>query len=478
MKSRFLFAALGVAYVSHASTTFAQAFLSDSRLVEGKGIKTGNFELHPGLAAEGGYDSNYFQASGVVTRNATALNGANPVAVNEPVIDAWRLRITPSLSLLSRGARVSQEGGGQMPDLTLTANAAASYNALWANDSKYSNEVTNQDDVGVTAGAALNVFPARRWGGDLGVNYNRIIEASNDPEISNAWKRDNVRGGAGISFRPGGGLFSARVGYAINATLFESSDFTSLDNVQHTLQLGTSWKFLPRTALIYRGNITWLNYTNNGPKSLGEGQTFDSVIGMNGLISNYFGLLGMIGWAGSFYTTNAGAVQNFDSIIGQAQVTWYPNPQRQLPGASTPPVGLSSVALGYTRSFGPSYLGTYYQRDRGYLNTVYFFAERFVLSLAGGLSHITRPPTFFDANNFAGSDLQAPESEENRVDALAFLEYRLGPTVGINATFRYDAELEHRVYALGPQAAAGQLVQGDDLKFNRYQALLGVRWFL
>jgi hypothetical protein len=466
MKPRFLFAALALAYASHAGTTFAQAFLSDPRLYEGKGIKTGNFELHPSLAAEAGYDSNYFQGAGV-EHGVTALNGAT-VNVNEPVIDAWRLRITPSFSLLSRGARAPQEGGGPLPDLTLQAHASAAYNALWANDSRWSSQVTNQDDVGVSAGAGLNVFPARTWGGDISAEYNRIVEASNDPALSNAWKRDNVRVGAGISFRPGGGLFSARIGYLANMTFFESDGFTELDNIRHTLQLATSWRFLPRTALIYRGNISWLDYTNNQPSSLGQGESFDSEIGINGLISNYFGVLGMIGWAGSFYSTTAGNAQNYDSVIGQAQLTWYPNPQRQVPNASSPPAGLSSIGIGYTRSFGPSYLGTFFQRDRGYVNAAYFFAERFVLSVAGGLSHISRPPTWFDNNT-----PQSPSSSENRVDAVAFLEYRVAPTIGVNTTFRYDAELEHRVYQTAPGGGGG-----DDLKYNRYQVLLGVRWFL
>jgi hypothetical protein len=473
MKPRFLFAALALAYASHSGTTFAQAFLSDPRLVEGNGIKTGNFELHPGIAAEAGYDSNYFQAAGV-EKGAAALTPAGApqrqVDVNEPVIDAWRLRITPSFSMLSRGARTTYEGGGQIPDVTLNAHAAASYSALWANDSKYSTQVTNQDDVGVSAGFGVDIFRARTWGADLGVDYNRIIEASNDPDLSNAFKRDNIRGGAGISYRPGGGLFTARVGYQANATFFESDGFTSLNNVRHTLQLGTSWRFLPRTALIYRGNISWLDYTSDNPKSLGEGESIDSQIGLNGLISNYFGVLGMIGWAGSFYTTAAGNAQNYDSVVGQAQLTWYPNPQRSLPSSSTPPVGLSSVALGYTRSFAPSYLGTYFQRDRGYVNMAYFFAERFVLSVGGGLSHISRPPTWFE-----NGQQQAPSSEENRVDAVVFLEYRVARSVGINTTFRYDSELNHRVYAFAPGGAGGG---GDDLFFNRYQVYLGVRWFL
>ncbi|HEX4336755.1 MAG TPA: hypothetical protein VH062_12635 [Polyangiaceae bacterium] len=480
MKPRFLIAAMALAYASHAPTTYAQAFLSDARLVEGQGVKTGNFELHPGIAAEGGYDSNYFQAAGVNAKvPALPADGVAPrtVTVDEPVLDAFRLRITPSLSLQSRGARAGAEGGGALPPLTLNAHISASYSALFPAGDGSSSKLSNQDDVAATAGFMLNIFPGRTWGGDISADYNRVIEASNDPDTANAFKRDNIRGGAGISFRPGGGLFSYRLGYQANATIFESHDFTILDNIKHTLQLAGSWKFLPRTALLYRGNVSWLRYTDsNSPATLGDGETIDSEIGLNGLISNYFGLLGMIGWAGTFYTPKSGPTQNYDSAIGQAQITWYPSPQNSLPVGGVQPAGLSSVALGYTRNFASSYLGTFYQRDRGYASIAYFFGERFVLSLTGGLSHITRPPTFFAAP--AGSTTALPQAngeEENRVDAVAFLEYRVAATVGINATFRYDAELEHRVYALAPGPGDGG---GDDLYFKRYQVYLGVRWFL
>jgi hypothetical protein len=440
-------------------------------LVEGQGVKAGSFELHPGIAAEGGYDSNYFQSSGDNGDKPTV--GGGTAHVIEPKVDAFKLRITPSLSFVSRGARAAAEGGGAMPALTLNGRLAASYSALFAADSKNSSQVSNQDDVSAVAGLGATIFPGRTWGGDLAVDWNRIIEASNDPDTSNAFRRDNIRGGGGIVWRPGGGLFSWRVGYLANATLFEKDPFTRLDNIQHSLQVGGTWKFLPRTAVVYRGNVTWLRYTDSrAPQTLGDGETIDSQIGMNGLISNYFGLLGMIGWSGTFYTPRVGNTQNFDSVVGQAQITWYPMPQHSLPGGGFAP-GLSTVALGYTRNSGASYLGTYYQRDRGYLNVTYFFAERFVLSLAGGLSHITRPPTFFDTG-----DQQAPSEEENRVDATAFLEYRVAPSVGINATFRYDAELNERVYPLSLPDAMNAIPPGDDLKFNRYQAYLGVRWFL
>ena len=43
----------------------AQAWLEDRAYAEGMGIKAGEWELHPGVAGEFGYDSNFFQRAGV-----------------------------------------------------------------------------------------------------------------------------------------------------------------------------------------------------------------------------------------------------------------------------------------------------------------------------------------------------------------------------------------------------------------------------
>src|SRR5436190_17459143 len=116
MKFRFLIAALAVAWLGHSATARAQAFLQDPRVAEGLGVKAGDWELHPGVAGEVGYDSNYFQAAG---------NDAAPPG-REPVIDAWRFRVTPSISFSSHGKRSGLEGGGPPPTLLLTGNAAVS----------------------------------------------------------------------------------------------------------------------------------------------------------------------------------------------------------------------------------------------------------------------------------------------------------------------------------------------------------------
>lgn len=452
MKPRFLIAAAAVALASHSTNVRAQAFLSDPRVAEGNGVKAGDFELHPGLAGEFGYDSNYFQRSGSAT---------------EPVIGSYALHITPSLSFATTGRRLGEEGGGPPPSINFRGRFAATYAALFATDSAYSSQVSKQsNNVAANVGLGADILPGKPWGGDIEGNFTRVIQASNDPDTANAFRRDTVGGGVGIDWRPGGGLFKWRLGYGILANLFEDGGFQNLNNVQHRGETSGMWLFLPRTAFVYRGELVFLNYGNGGNDRHG-GELVRSRIGLNGLFTNYFGFLALAGWGATFFD-NRGNVpsHNFDSFIGQAEVTFYPSPQPKLPtegiGASAVPVGLSSIALGYNRNFAISYLGDYYQRDRGYANVTYFIAERFVLALNGGLSHITRPA----ADDAAGNQIYGGGGE-NRADATAFFEYRPGASLGINLTFRYDAELTKNI-----------VIAGDDLSFSRYQAFLGLRWFL
>ncbi|MGD0679726.1 MAG: hypothetical protein ABSC94_30440, partial [Polyangiaceae bacterium] len=65
-------------------------WLKDRRYTEGVGIRTGDLELHPGVAGEFGYDSNWLLRS-------TQSGVDNSSSGNAPVIPALEFRVTPSL---------------------------------------------------------------------------------------------------------------------------------------------------------------------------------------------------------------------------------------------------------------------------------------------------------------------------------------------------------------------------------------------
>src|SRR5687768_7246022 len=105
----------------------SQPWLGDRRFGGGIGVRAGNFELHPGIAGEVGYDSNFYQSSGRVTPagqtvlvppefQATAPGGGALGGVgffNEPSVGVLRFRVTPSLSLKTLGPQRTEGDGGE-----------------------------------------------------------------------------------------------------------------------------------------------------------------------------------------------------------------------------------------------------------------------------------------------------------------------------------------------------------------------------
>src|SRR5260370_9590587 len=91
--------ATGAAAAQSQTPTSSDApqWLKDRRYGEGIGIRTGDLELHPGIAGEFGYDSNYF------------LRSDKDIA--KPV-DTLRLRITPSFILATIRPPPREAAGG------------------------------------------------------------------------------------------------------------------------------------------------------------------------------------------------------------------------------------------------------------------------------------------------------------------------------------------------------------------------------
>ena len=431
-----------------------QPWLADRRYGEGIGIRVGNLELHPGISGEVGYDSNYFLRA--------------PADVPPPHA-AYRLRVTPSISLATLGLqRREANGAPATQSLTFRGSAYVAYNELIAADSKNSSEFSDQRHVDIGTDLALNIAPQARVGADTYVNFVRMVQPSNDPNTENAFNRDSLRAGVGATWRPGGGLFDWRLGYEFLYNFFEKSVYAnSLNNYQNTVNMRGRWRFLPRTAVLYDGSYTWVTYANNATQN--DGAIVRSRIGMNGLITTRLSLLGMIGWAGTFYNARAGNTQQFDSVTAQAELKWFISGGQEVMNAGSAPMGLSYASIGYTRDVSNSYLGNFYQRDRGYAGISYLLGGVFVTSLTGGVANL-RFPASPAANNQAFS--------EQRVDATLFGEYRLSNTFGLNATVNYDQNITNKsLQARDPMTGVGVGPQ-DHLEFSRWQVFLGARYFL
>jgi hypothetical protein len=122
------------------------------------------------------------------------------------------------------------------------------------------------------------------------------------------------------------------------------------------------------------------------------------------------------------------------------------------------------------RDVSNSYLGNFYQKDRGYVGLSYLLGGVFVASLNAGISNLKFPDSYFAGTN----TVQQKSFSEQRFDASLFGEYRLSNTFGLNATVNYDQNItDVRV-----QTSQTDPTQVDALEFSRWQAFLGARWFL
>ncbi len=461
MKTRALIAAIvGCAVFSPRLAQAQSPWLQDRRVGEGIGIRTGDLELHPAIAGQVGYNSNFFQRS------------EEDSPPNNQIISTAMLQVIPSLTLKTLGAQRRADSPGSPPKVDFKAIVAATYQEPISLKSGTGSEVSEQRDVALLAGLSANFFPRSKVGADVSVDFTRQVQPSNSIDSNTAFDRDSLRAGAGVTWRPGGGLFSWRLGYELRLNFFEDEGFQELNNIQHYIRTRGRWKFLPQTALLYDGSVGFINYSTDAQNG---GGPIQARVGINGLISRRWSLLGMVGWGASFNTADStGVASSYDSLIAQAEAKFFIMPKGE-PGQDAP-VGLSSIAAGYLRDFGNSYLGDFFQRDRGYLKFDYFGGGQFVVTLQGGLSHVNHPDIFFALPQ---TGLRQGAFSENRIDVGLFAEYRTSDTIGIFANLGYDQNISKKVPLVPANTVpAGQTVPVDDLSFQKFTAFLGARWFM
>lgn len=443
----------------------AQGWLADRKYTEGIGIKTGDFELHPGIGISAGVDSNWF--------NRTYNNGfinSNPVA-------AGIFSVTPSLYLSTLGPeRKEGDVNAAPPTVDFRLGASATYRAFVGDQ-----DILNQnglDGLSADLNGRLVILPKRPFSVGLQAGYDRTINPNTSGNPDQNFNRNLLNVGADFTITPGSGTLDWKFGYTGNFAFFDASGGAApFNNFQNTIFTRGTWKFGPKTAVIYDGNFAFVNYTQQDTafNGLQNSTPIRSRLGLNGLIGSRFGLTLFAGYGGSFAQTPASwgasgsTSPQYDSVIGQAELKFFltANPAAdQNPNA----VGLSvsNLAIGYNRDFSQSYLGSFYGSDRGYLKFSFFFGGKFLLSLEGG-GGAREYPNIFDqtGNQIHGS------FTDGAVDATLFAEYRFTNTLGLNLTGKYTEEISST--AIQADSNPGDLYH---MAFRRFEAYLGFRWFM
>lgn len=463
-------AALVTATVSAPAS--AQAWLKDRAATQGAGIRSGDLEWHPGVAAEVGYDSNYFNRAPNRRSNESAVNARD----GYPVVDTVRLRITPQI-FVSTLTQVRRADGtsGPPPKVAFSAGAAFIYSQFLMNAGEGRDKLGRNFEYGILADLALQIAPQRPWGFNIFDNFQRTAQPSLDPLVEAGLNRIENRVAAELVHTRPGNLLDWRFGYAYGLTYFENGPTNNLpvtaqsfNNSRHELYTTGRWRFLPRTALVYNGSYWFQNYASPTP-GLANSRPLRTRIGLSGLITDRFSVLALAGWGASFYqnANDPAGNRDFDSVIGQLELRWFLTGAAPEAGLAPPPLS-SSVAVGFTRDFLNSYIGNYYVRNRGYISLSTMIGQRFLITADAGAAAI-QYADYLDRDT--GNTL-VRSFTTTRIDGTLFGEYRVKDWLGLNATYQFLGEFT------GTSLPANQNRQTRfQPAYQRHQIFAGVRVF-
>jgi hypothetical protein len=476
--------ALGsVGALTWSGSARAQAFLRDPNIQQGSGITAGSFVLHPGLAAELGYDSNYL----IRSYNSGFVN-SNPEA-------SGLVRVTPSLRFTTTSQAAAAApldadapaGPRSQPGATVDGGLSASYREFFSGD------LSNERNLNGEADAAVNILPGRQWFGSIDAGWTRIAQPSvlNNPDQS--YDNDTVTGGVDVATQPNLGTLDWHFGYRFSGIWFENSVAQPLNNHTHQIYTRGRWRFRPRTALLYEGSASWHDYDNlsGGSYELHQSTPVRIRFGLDGLVTSRLSLMAMIGYAATFNESAfAGdpSVRQFDSIIGQAELRYFPPTSNAgNPVADNAPKLQSQLSIGGVRDVTPSYLNGFMSILRGYIRAEYVYQAKFIATLEGGVGQYGHPDIFFSqflstSNGFPTLVQMHTAYDDLRADATVFLEYRFAPMIGVNGTFEYAENFSDVKLPVDPKSAAGTAPPNQaaytDQSWRRIQAYFGVRWLM
>jgi hypothetical protein len=439
----------------------AQAWLADRSRAQGPGIRLGDFELHPGVGVEVGWDSNLY------------LTEDHPPP-GSPVqhVDTGILRVTPHLLFSTTTAQRESEGEGsadthsEPPVIDFQGGISAAYYEFFADP--------NRRNLALDIAFRLTVLPQRPFSFSVYDTFSRQIRPFTEninPGANVA--RDGNQAGLDLNFQTDGGVLRVMAGYRFGLDFFEDTAFQYGNSFNHTVTLQETYAFLPQTALVHDTTVSirnYFNYTASAPVNLADSVAIRTRIGLNGAITTNVSLSGMIGYAAGFFSSpNASYDQDYDAPVGQLELRWT-----ILEG--------TRLALGYDRDFQAAFLGNYYSRDRGYVSFQTMIGGVFLLGIDADVAYVdygviappqspgSSPPICPGDPRCVGN---LPSREDIRVGAGLFAEYRFTDWLGLNASLRYQGVFTDYQYNVMATPAAFL----DPASYNKFEAFLGVRVF-
>ncbi len=433
----------GAALVVCLSSSAKAQWLPDRDYTEGPGIRVGDLELHPGVALRGGYDSNVFRQE------------KNPTS-------SGIFAVTPHLNIQTLGRQRLSQGEDAAGASTSTPPKVA-FGAGLAGTLFYFSEKRAPTNVELDTGANVSILPQRVAGFDLGIDYARSIRpftAYTGSNSSNEYARNDIRPSATFRLQSRSGILRASAGYKPLIQIYESDPFKYLNSTQHQVNLGTSWKFLPFTELLYDGSYSRVDYSEpNTPSSvilLSNSDVYSSRLGLSGAITQRFAVRALLGYA--VINNRLGTLDDKEDVIAEAVARF---------GSER-----GSIEGGYQRNLSVAALGGWMQQDRGYVKFSTLLARVLALNVSAGAAKVHygrilgRDGNAIGVNRDTGAD--TVKREDIRVDVGAHAEYRVTNWLALLADF--STLLNYSDYRFEVQGALPYPAQ-----FKTFQAFGGLR---
>jgi hypothetical protein len=430
---------LGVAALATtlwSASAHAQGWLADRSRAEGSGIRLGNFELHPGIGAEAGYDSNVFLSE-------------DPEG--SPVI-----RVAPHLYLQTLGGERTENA----------APAPVQFKAGVSGWLKHYFDAGPDTNVGVGQDALLTIKPGSVFTLELSEDFKRSIEPFAEAiappgtdEVPNvSFARDQLTLGARTILGTPGGVLKGSLGYKFGIDHFEDEGFRDNRANSHTVSADTSWVFFPKTALLWDGSIMRNNFIRSTDELTeaemedltsvrNDSTTLKTRLGLNGAITPRIGFTLAGGYGAGFFD----AGDEFESFIAQVEGRWRPEET-------------ILWSLGYDRETMVAYQGNFVHMNRFKTGTQLMLSGTVVIQGRVEL-------TFLD---FGADEVQRAERDDIHFLANLSGEYRLADWFAITLEGGYWQNFTDFVYVIDPMNPS----LNDPAKYNRFEGWLGVRAFL
>ena len=403
----------------------AQAWLPDRETREGPGIRVGDALIfHPGVVAEGGWDT-------------------NPIRESESPEGAGRLRLGAYLDLATRNrerrAEDEEVSLATPPKLSFRFGLAGFYDFFFSKVPA----IKNQRDFGIDTHLNFILFPAGPYSLMLNAAYNRKIEPYESGAEMHA--RDSLRPGIGVQIRPGGGTLMLSLKYDASVVLFEDPLVAAArDKVTHNAKAEISWKVLPKTAAVSIVRFSPTHYWRNGTYN-NDSMPIRALCGLRGLLTNRFGISLFVGYGASFYSQG----DDFEGVIADGELIFF----------VTPTV---NVRVGGQRDFVDSFYANYYVKSGGYAKYSHMFARVFQLSF--------KAEAFYrQYSTFSGAYMGFNQLDDHRTETwLAMtlsLEYRATDWMSVLGSAVYKGNISDFSYSTGTSVA-----------FQEFEGLLGLRF--